>query len=318
MSYNKRKTYGGVFMYNRSFYRTELYPGQICAHEWIPEGDITSVLQICHGMAEYLFRYDSFASFLCDQGVLVCGIDHPGHGKTEGTRGYFAPKNGWETLCRINCDYASRIKQRYPDKAFRMLGHSMGSFVARYIASVYPETACDYIFMGTAGKNGAVGVGRVVAGLIRAFRPDSPCPFLTGLAFGSYQREYTAPRTGYDWLNTDSSEVDKYIADPDCGFDFTASGFCDLFDGIKYIQKDSWAGTLRPEKRYLLISGTEDPVGGKGEGVKDVYLRMTVANLPHVTLKLYPGARHEILNEPCGTDVCSFIHDWIKAKEPKK
>lgn len=284
--------------------------GKVFLHIWSPEGEAKHLLQICHGMSEYLERYDGFAEEMVKKGFLVFGIDHPGHGKSDGDRGFFSKKNGWDYLVRCNIEAARIIKSRNPGVKLTILGHSMGSFVARTIAGYYSGTADDYIFMGTAGPNAAVGAGRAIASLLAWFNPKVKSEFLYSLStkpYGSAEKSY---KTEYDWLSRDESVVERYISDENCGFLFTRAGYRDLFTGLGLIAPKKWAPLLDREKRYLLVSGDRDPVGDMGRGVTAVYDAMTAVGLD-VQMKLYEGARHEILNDFCRDEVISDICDWI-------
>lgn len=284
--------------------------GKVALHVWTPEGEVKHLLQICHGMSEYLERYDGFAEEMSKKGILVFGIDHPGHGKSDGERGFFSKKKGWDYLVRCNVEAAHLIKLRYPGVKLTILGHSMGSFVARTIAGYYSGAADDYIFMGTAGPNPAVGAGRAIASFLAWLNPKAKSNFLYSLStkpYGSAEKSY---KTEYDWLSRDEGVVEKYIEDENCGFLFTRAGYRDLFTGLGLIAPKKWVPHLDAGKRYLLVSGDRDPVGDMGRGVEAVHDAMKAAGLD-VAMKLYAGARHEILNDFCRDEVISDICEWI-------
>ena len=284
--------------------------GKVVLHVWTPEGEVRHLLQICHGMSEYIERYNSFAEEMVKKGFLVFGIDHPGHGKSDGERGFFSKKKGWDYLVRCNIGAASLLKARNPGVKLTILGHSMGSFIARTIAGYYADTADDYIFMGTAGPNAAVGAGRVIASFLAWLNPKAKSNFLYSLStkpYGSAEKSY---KTEYDWLSRDEGVVERYINDEDCGFLFTRAGYRDLFTGLGMITPKKWVPLLDAGKRYLLVSGDRDPVGDMGRGVEVVYDAMKAAGLD-VTMKLYGGARHEILNDFCRDEVIFDICEWV-------
>lgn len=285
--------------------------GNVCLHIWEPQGDVRALYQICHGMAEYVMRYDEFARALNEKGYLVFGIDHPGHGDSEGVRGHFADKDGWTYLCECNVKAAQTVKERYPGKKLTLMGHSMGSFVARTIAARYKETADDYIFMGTAGPNPAAGAGIALATVMMPSSRRKENKFLGNLSTGVYGKAEKTYKTPLDWLNTNDDEVQKYIADENCGFNFTTAGYRDLLTGLKFISSKKWAEMLDKEKRYLIVSGDRDPVGDMAKGVKVVYERMKDAGL-NVEMKLYSGYRHEILNDACKNEVTDDIISFLE------
>lgn len=291
---------------------TEKY-GKVCLHIWEPDNDVRALYQICHGMAEYVARYDEFARELSKEGYLVYGIDHPGHGESEGVRGHFANKDGWKYLVECNIDAACVMKERYPDKKLTLMGHSMGSFIARTIAGYYSDTADEYIFMGTAGPNAAVGAGKAIANIMVPFARRKENLFLAGLSTGAYGKAEPTYKTPLDWLNTKDDEVKKYIDDEKCGFPFTTAGYRDLMTGLSMIDIKKWAPKLDRSKRYLLVAGDRDPVGSMGEGVKKVYDAMTAAGVD-AKMKLYEGCRHEILNDVCKEEVTRDIISWLKGE----
>lgn len=279
---------------------------------WEAENPI-AVLQLCHGMSEHLGRYDNFASELVKNGISVCGIDHPGHGKSEGTRGHFSDKKGWDVLISHNTACTEKIKERFPSLPRILMGHSMGSFVARYISAYYPETADVYIFMGTAGKNPILPIGKAIAAVRSACgmrqRPDN---LINKLCFGAYSKGVKDAKTSFDWLSADDAEVKKYIEDENCGFPFTAAGYSSLFYGLGKVSGKKWAKKLDKNKHYFILSGTDDPVGGMSKGVVEVYDNMKFAGIKDVDIRLYEKGRHELLNDKMKDEVTSDIIKFIK------
>ena len=266
---------------------------------WIPD-EPRICLQIIHGMAEYIDRYDAFARFLAENGVLVYGMDLAGHGKSinEGEPyGYFGEKNGWDNLIRDNMTMHDQVLAEYPGLPRVLLGHSMGSFLARTYAGRKGSDFDAFIFSGTAGGNPAIGIAKMLAKrAIRKGKGKQEDHTLNKLGFGSYNRQFRPNRTAFDWLSRSNESVDRYIEDPLCGFVFTACGFYDLFTGLSEISSKVWAERV-PKRPIMLFSGDRDPVGSNGKGVKQVakWLKKTGHN--DVCLKLYAGGRHEMLNE---------------------
>ena len=288
--------------------------GKICFYAWEAENPFC-VLQLCHGMSEHLGRYDEFASALAAAGITVCGTDHPGHGKSDGTRGHFSDKNGWDYLISANLACAKKIKEDYPDLPKALMGHSMGSFIARYIAAYFPDTASAYIFMGTAGRNPVLFAGKTLAAVRSVFghrrRPDN---VINNLCFGAYAKGVKNSRTSFDWLSADENEVDKYIEDENCGFPFTAAGFAALFHGLGKVSGKKWAKKLDKNKPYLLLAGTDDPVGNYAKGVVEVYNNMCFAGVKDVDIKLYEGGRHETLNDSMRKEVTADVIEFLGKK----
>ncbi len=283
---------------------------------WIPD-DPHAALQITHGMAEHIDRYQDFACFLAENGVLVYGFDIAGHGKSlrdGGIKGYFGKENGWDAIVQDMRTMRDIVKKDYPDLPFILMGHSMGSFLARTYAGRDGADFDAFIFSGTAGKNPALGIAKWLAKReIKKTGGDKPSETLYKLSFGSYNNSFKPVRTSCDWLSRDEAAVDRYEADEMCGFPFTASAMLDLFNGLTEIGSEAWAARV-PDRPILVFSGDCDPVGGCGKGVKQVFgwLKKT-GHTPE--LKLYAGGRHEMLNELNRAEVYSDVLLFINAVE---
>jgi alpha-beta hydrolase superfamily lysophospholipase len=297
---------------------------KITAQIWYDD-DVKSrcVLQIVHGMCEYMGRYEDFAGFMAKNGVIVCGHDIVGHGKSKGADGYgyFGDKNGDADLVEDTRAFNQIIAKRYPELDIVMLGHSMGSFICRDYITRYGDELAGIILSGTSGDNPLLGMARFLAGTIKLFRGKKyRSPLLTKLAFGSYNDRYPEKRTIYDWISRDTAIVDKYAADERCTFKFTAGAYGDMLKLFKRISGDGWAQKVPKNKPYYFLSGAMDPVGGYTEGVKQIYNRLKDAGISDVTLRLYDGGHHEMLNEINRKDVYQDLLDWINnivaSKEP--
>lgn len=282
---------------------------------WIPD-DPRAAVQLTHGMAEYIDRYDAFASFLAENGVLVYGMDMASHGKSlkPGQQtGYFGAENGWDALLQDMRKLRDLVRGDYPAIPFLLMGHSMGSFLARAYAGRDGRDFDGYIFSGTAGRNPVLPIGKWLAKReIKKTGGDKPSLTLQKMSFGSYNKAFRPNRTLCDWLTRDEAIVDRYAADPLCGFAFTACGMRDLFDGLTEISSEAWAERVPENRPILLFSGDMDPVGGNGKGVKQVFgwLKRT----GHETeMKLYPGGRHEMLNELNRQEVYNDVLLFIEA-----
>lgn len=285
----------------------------IRARIWEPEGPPRAVLQIAHGMAEHIMRYSDFAAFMCANGVLVAANDHAGHGRSMPDRaheGWFAAENGWFGVVEDMRTLHTLLAETYTDIPHVLLGHSMGSFLARTYSAMHHGDFAAYIFSGTAGKNGALSAAKAIAAIQGGSACRKKSPFLNSLSFGAYNKPFVPNRTEFDWLSRDDAKVDAYVADPDCGFCFTVGGFADLFSGLSVIQAKDWpAGT--DDTPILLMSGAMDPVGGMGKGVEQVAEDLRAAGR-RVTLHLYPEGRHEMLNELNRADVYGDVLAFIE------
>lgn len=284
---------------------------------WIPE-EPRVALQVTHGMAEHIDRYDDFASFLAQNGVLVYGFDMASHGKSiqgGAPKGWFGEKNGWDALVQDMRTMRDLVQADFPSLPYILMGHSMGSFLARSYAGRDGVDFDAFIFSGTAGKNPVLAMGKLLAKReIKKTGGKTPSQSLYNLSFGSYNKAFKPNRTESDWLSRDEAQVDKYCADENCGYAFTASGMLDMFDGLGEISSKDWAKRV-PKRPIFIISGMQDPVGGAGaKGVKQVanWLRATGHA---VELKLYEGGRHEMLNETNKDEVYRDILLFIDTVE---
>lgn len=285
----------------------------------VPDGAVRGVVQIAHGIAEHVERYDRFAAFLAENGFAVVANDHLGHGKSmanESCRGFFADNGGWELavgdmrrLCRLTSD-------EYPGLPYFLFGHSMGSFLSRTFIIRFPELLSGVILSGTGQQAPALlTCGKLLGSVeIRRHGRRYVSSKLDKLAFGAYNKGFMPTRTSYDWLSRDTDEVDKYIADPLCGFMATSGLFHDMMGGLKFIGDDRNIERMRKDLPVFFLSGTQDPVGENSKGVLRVYNSFLGAGMEDVTLKLYPGGRHEMLNELNYQEVQRDALTWLCAK----
>lgn len=284
---------------------------------WIPEGiEIQGVLQIAHGMVEFIDRYDDFARFLCSKGIVVVGNDHLGHGNSVASEGDwgFLGENGFECMVDDLKKVQKHFKERFPHVPYYILGHSMGSFVVRYFLVKYRKSVDGAIIMGTgyhpvplavAGQS----IARIIA-FVKGWHYRSS--FVNQMAFGSYNKGIKPARTDFDWISRDEVMVDKYISEPRCQFMFTVNGYFELFKGIRFISNQKNINKVPREMPILFVSGDVDPVGDYGEGVQKVYDMFTLAGNEALDMIMYEGARHEILNEINKNEVYNDLYDWMK------
>lgn len=284
---------------------------------WEPRTAPSAVLQISHGMCEYIGRYADFAEFLVSQGIAVCGNDHIGHGRSAGRDdklGYIPRRGGAEYLVADLYSLTELMRERFAGVPYFLLGHSMGSFVARLYLSEHGNALDGAVIMGTGGPGSPTGLAKLLAYLAGLFSHGRSRPrLINNIAFGSYLARLEKGCSPYAWISRDEAVVEKYSKDKYCSsFIFTADGFYTLFDMLGRVSSSMWAGTLPRELPLLLVSGEEDPVGGYGKGVGQVYERIKAAGVRDVTLKLYPGDRHEILNELDREQVYADLAAWLR------
>ena len=306
-------------MIKREFY----YPSadgktQIHAIAWEPE-EVRAVLQISHGMVEYIDRYDAFARYLTQSGFVVTGNDHLGHGASvtsDENHGFFAQPE--PNRCVITDIHALRtmMQENYKDVPYFMLGHSMGSFLLRQYLTLYGEGLQGAVIMGTGAQpQGVLTAARLLCRILALFHGwHYRSKLVNNMALGSYNRTFEPARTPNDWLSKNTASVDAYCADPWCTYVFTVNGYYQLFTAIEAAQKN--AGRIPKELPLLVTSGENDPVGGFGKDVRAVYEGYCKDGIRDVTLKLYPNDRHEILNETDRDQVYADLLGWLMARMP--
>ena len=210
--------------------------------------------------------------------------------------------------------------ERFPGLPYFILGHSMGSFLTRTYLIRWPGTVTGAVLSGTGQEAGAlVAFGQKLSALLcRIKGPDYVSPLVYQLSLGNYDRAFRPNRTDSDWLSRDQDSVDAFLADPLCGFQPTVGMFRDMLGGIRYIGDPVNAVRMDQYTPVLFLSGDHDPVGSMGRGVRRVEKLFREAGCRDVTVKLYPGARHEILNETNRAEVQQDLLDWLEKKLPQK
>ncbi len=288
---------------------------------WAPENEAqrakpVAILQIIHGMSEYVGRYGAFAEWLASQGILVVGDDHIGHGTTSKPEdyGYFGHQDGWKHLVDDEEKLRCLMREKYPDTPYVILGHSMGSFILRAWLAMYAKAADvdGCIIMGTCGSNKALGAGAALTSLLIGLKGEKKySKFITGLAMGPYAKPFAEEKSTVAWLSRDKAVYQAYEKDPMAGFPFTLGGYLDLFALIRYITADAWYEKVPKDLTMLLTSGSNDPVGDFGKGVAETYDKLKTAGCADVSLLLYEDMRHEILNEIGKEKVWEDMRDFV-------
>lgn len=282
------------------------------------ESQICCILQVVHGMAEYVERYEEFARFLTGKGFLVTGEDHLGHGKSvgeKGSYGYFCEQDPATVLVRDVHRLKKLTEEKYPNVPYIIMGHSMGSFIARNYLCRYGSGISAAVIMGTGMQpRSTLKMAKAAAKVQKLFRGSHHTSRLIDkLAFGSYGKRVSHPRTPWDWLSRDQERVDSYIADPMCGFTFTVNGFETLFELVSRLHDPQNLGAIPKMLPVFLVSGDADPVGDYGNGVYKAYESLVAAGLVNIKLKMYKGGRHELLNETNRDEVMKDILDWAQS-----
>ena len=286
--------------------------------EWLPQGQPRAVVQIVHGVAEYVGRYDHVARFLTERGFLVCGEDHLGHGKTvdDGKYGYFGPRGGWDLVVRDIRRLRELQGEKYPGVPYVMLGHSMGSFLTRTYLIRWPGTVDGAVLSGTGQEPAPlVALGKALAGGLCLLRGgDSVSPLVNAMSLGAYNKKFAPNRTGADWISRDEAVVDTYLKDPLCTFMPTVAMFRDMMGGLQYIADRNNLARMDKETPVYFLSGDRDPVGAMGKGVEKVVRMFRKAGCRDVSVKLYPEGRHEMFNELNRDEVMADLLAWLESK----
>lgn len=290
--------------------------GKIHGCKWVPEGEVKAVLQIVHGIAEFVERYEEFAQFLNKHGILVVAEDHMGHGQSingDGIQGYF--HGGWFTAIDDTCQLLLDTKAEYPEIPYILFGHSMGSFFARTILCKYPEIGISGAVICGTGWQPAFALPalvKVIDGICKKNGETKPNETLQNLIFGSYNKKVEHSRTSFDWLTRDARNVDAYIAHPLCGFTASAGLLREMMKGIYYIEQPKNLSAMKKELPVFFIAGGDDPVGSYGKGVEKCAAEFKKYGMTDVSCKIYPLGRHEILNEINREEVFADVLKWIE------
>ncbi|NBI66972.1 alpha/beta fold hydrolase [Pseudoflavonifractor sp. 60] len=298
------------------------YPSQdgvhtVHAREWVPEGRPRGLVQVVHGVAEHVGRYDGLARFLAARGYLVCGEDHLGHGLTAGGKfGYFGPRKGWELVSGDVRRLRELEREKHPKVPYVLLGHSMGSFLVRTCLICWPGTVDAAVLSGTGQESAAaVASGKALSGMLCQLRgPDYVSNAVNELSLGAYNKVFQPNRTSSDWLSRDRERVDAYLADPLCTFVPTVGMFRDMMGGLQFIANRKNLTRMDGSTPVYFLSGSQDPVGSMGKGVRKVEKMFRTAGCRDVTVKLYPGGRHEMFHELNRQEVFQDLLDWLESR----
>lgn len=285
---------------------------------WETEKEPIGVLQIVHGMAEYIDRYDNFAKYMTEQGFNVIGHDHLGHGHSvsdEHDYGFFAEENGDKIIIEDMHSVTQYAREKWEELPNFILGHSMGSFCLRQYLTKYSNDVFGAIIMGTGWiPSAAALLGKTIAtNTCKSKGSHTVNPLLIKLTLEPYNKPFAPTRTNCDWLSRDEKQVDLYVNDKLCGFDFTAGAYKDFFTVLEKIAKNRQLIGMRKSLPILITSGSVDPVGGK-KACEKLNAQYKRCGIDDVTLKLWENDRHEILNELDKSDVYRYIYNWLKSK----
>jgi len=299
--------------------RSEADGAEVFVRRWRPEAPPRGWVQIVHGMAEHSARYGHVAAELVERGFGVWASDHRGHGQTippGESPGHFGRQDGWDRTVADLAQLQRAIRAEHPGRPGFVLGHSMGSFLTMQLMATEGRRLCGVVLSGSNGHPGFLRhVGAVVARLEeRRLGPRGTSKLIDHLSFGSFNSGIADPRTSFDWLSRDPDQVDRYVEDPLCGFLLTTRSWRQFLHALRLIHRADHVARLPRELPVLIIGGSEDPVGDRGEGLVRLHDAWTRAGMTQVELRLVPGARHEVLNELERVETLGGIADWLEAR----
>lgn len=285
----------------------------------LPEKPARGIVILVHGIAEHIQRYRPFMAFLAENGFVAAGMDLLGFGqniKSPSDKGFFAEENGWNYVVTDIDRLLAQVKAAHPGLPCVLFGHSMGSFLSRTYIIRYPGKFDAVILSGTGHQSPLLVRGGLLMAetFVLLKGAHYPAKALNDVAFGSYNKGFDSVRTDFDWLSRDPAAVDAYIADPLCGFICTASLYRDMMQGIRFITDPANIAHMDKKTPVFFLSGADDPVGDKGAGVTRAYKAFCDAGVRDVFLRLYPGGRHEMLNEINKDEVYQDVLHWIEEK----
>ena len=273
------------------------------------------IVQIVHGMVDYVERYEPLAEFLTGEGYIVAGNHHLGHGKTAASAedlGFFGEEPSVDILLRDMHTMNRYLRDTFPALPLVIFGHSMGSFLARLYVEKYPHSIKGAVIHGTSGPIKVVGMGKLLASIIKKSKgARHRSKKLTNIALGSYNSHFPKEEGHNAWLTRDLEAVKGRDDDSFTNFTFTASAYYDLFSMLQSCNRREWFETYPKALPTLIVSGDEDPVGKYGKGPMQVYKRLLISGCEKLSFKIYSGARHELFLETNRDEVFADLLLWL-------
>ncbi|MBS5934820.1 MAG: alpha/beta fold hydrolase [Clostridiales bacterium] len=285
---------------------------------WKPQNNnkVKAVLQISHGMIEFIERYDEFATYLVQNGYAVVGHDHLGHGSTVNNQdewGYFVEQEASQTVVEDVYRVTCKIKEIFPDTKLILLGHSMGSFIARRYLMTYGKELDAAIIMGTGSQPKLMLIaGKLIIKVLKLIYGDKHrSKFIEKVMFGAYNKRFSDNRNGKEWLTKDEEIRKWYCNEPGCSFLFTLNGYELILETLGFIQRQTNIDKIPKNLPIYIVAGKDDPVGNYGKGVERVYNVYKKTGIKDISIRLYENDRHEILNETDRQMVYKDILTWL-------
>lgn len=277
--------------------------------------EIKGVVQISHGMCEYIDKYDDFANYLATKGFVFIGHDHIGHGDSVNEPedyGFFGSRDGYKSMIEDLKKVSDIAREKYPNKPLYLLGHSMGSLIARCYAAKYGSDLSGLILCGTVGPQPLVKAGIKFADLLANQKGEKyRSRMLYDVSLNFANLKFLPAKTRFDWISSDEEEIKRHIADEKIKFIFTVKGYSDLFHLVSLANSEMLIKTVPKDLKIIFMSGDEDPVGENGEGVERAFELYKKMGLLNVEMKLYHKKRHELLKEINKKEIFADIINWI-------
>jgi alpha-beta hydrolase superfamily lysophospholipase len=276
----------------------------IAAYRWDPDGTPKAIAQVTHGVGEYATRYARLAEALTAAGYVVYAHDHRAHANSLGPQGEYGAlgPNGWTDLVADIGRMGARAKEAHPGLPLGLVAHSLGSFAAQQLLLDHSEDVDAVALSGTAAFDL----------LAPSMDPDAP------MDLSGFNAAFQPQRTDFDWLTRDEAEVDAYIAHEWCGFGLDAAGTRGLMEGARALTDPERVAVMRKDLPVYITVGEMDPVNGGLVLLDALVDRYRAAGLTDLTIRVWPGARHEVFNETNRDEVVSDLLDWIEQRLPAR
>lgn len=283
---------------------------------WLPMEQPKAVVQIAHGLAEHAGRYARLAGALASAGYAVYANDHRGHGRTVKSAddlGFFAERDGWRKCVDDLWQLNRHIAASHPALPIVLLGHSMGSTLAEQFMGDHGAELAGVVLSGANGKPSFLAkIGGAITRAERArLGARGKSKLVQSLTFDAFNKKFAPTRTAFDWLSRDPAEVDKYVADPLCGFPATVQLWLDLLEGWAAVSGAAHRSHVPKQLPVYLIAGERDPVSGNTRQLEPWIADYRAAGFVNLIHKFYPEARHELFNETNRDEVTSDLIGWL-------
>lgn len=287
----------------------------INAIKWSPDGPAKGVIQIVHGITEYVERYNIFAHYLTNFGFIVVGYDQLGHGRSvvDGKKNYMGPIGSWKNAVEDVSICHNLITKQYPRIPFYIMGFSMGSFLVRQYLSDYNPRIYKVFLVGSAYKPSWMFniIKKKALKEVKELGEDKPSKKAKELTLEMYNKKFTNPKTDYDWLSSADTAVKEFLNDEHINTEITTSLFHELLDGMTYTCSKKSIEKINKSIPIIIISGQDDPVGDMGKGVTKYYKILKKKGYK-TALKLFPTMRHDIFHERYTKDFYDYMLKFMK------